>query len=96
MDCVEILLQEAELLIAPAKAANAGGVGVSGLEMSQNSLRYNWSAEEVDERLQRIMSEIHEQCAAYGERDGRIDYLRGANLAGFVKVADAMVAQGAV
>ncbi len=91
------LLQQAQLLLAPAKAANAGGVGVSGLEMSQNSLRYHWTAKEVDERLQTIMADIHEQCATYGDRGGKhIDYLRGANLAGFVKVADAMTAQGAV
>jgi len=88
-------LREAGILFAPAKAANAGGVAVSGLEMSQNSLRYAWTREEVDSRLQTIMTDIHEQCANYGEQSGlALDYLRGANIAGFVKVADAMLAQG--
>ncbi len=81
----------------PGKAANAGGVAVSGLEQSQNAQRYSWSAAEVDKRLRDIMAKIHAQCTCYGEgEDGRIDYVRGANLAGFVKVADAMLAYGVV
>lgn len=82
---------------APGKASNAGGVATSGLEMSQNSLRYNWSAEEVDRRLHDIMKEIHAACVRFGRReDGSVDYVRGANIAGFVKVADAMIDQGVV
>lgn len=89
------LLQEAGLLVAPGKAANAGGVAVSGLEMSQNSLRDNWSSQEVDAKLQDIMGGIHEQCVTYADASGDPDnYARGANIAGFVKVADAMLAQG--
>ena len=85
------------LMYAPAKAANAGGVAVSGLEQSQNAMRIAWSEEEVDRRLQAIMREIHEQCVAYGAVDnGTVDYVHGANLAGFVKVADAMHAYGVV
>ena len=84
-------------LFAPGKAVNAGGVAVSGLEMSQNSLRLGWSNEEVDEKLHYIMQSIHEQCAKYGTMaDGYIDYVRGANVAGFMKVANAMMAQGIV
>ena len=87
----------AGVLFGPAKAANAGGVAVSGLEQSQNALRMSWSREEVHERLRTIMTEIHEKCCAYGDGgDGGIDYVRGANVAGFVKVADAMLAYGAV
>ncbi|MEM9623413.1 MAG: glutamate dehydrogenase, partial [Pseudomonadota bacterium] len=90
------VLNDAGVAVAPAKAANAGGVAVSGLEMSQNSQRYAWTHEEIDTKLQRIMHGIHEQCLAYGEdRDG-VNYGRGANIAGFVKVADAMLAQGVV
>ena len=87
----------AGVLFGPAKAANAGGVAVSGLEQSQNALRMSWSREEVHERLRTIMAEIHEKCCGYGD-DGRggVDYVRGANVAGFVKVADAMLAYGAV
>lgn len=89
------LLKEAGVLFAPAKAANAGGVAVSGLEMSQNSGRLSWSREEVDQRLQGIMGRIHEQCVEYGLlEDKSIDYVKGANLAGFVKVADALLAYG--
>jgi len=88
---------ENDVLFGPAKAANAGGVAVSGLEQSQNSLRISWGREEVDTRLQGIMKDIHRQCVEYGERDGRtVDYKTGANVAGFVKVADAMLAYGAV
>ncbi|NNC70417.1 MAG: NADP-specific glutamate dehydrogenase [Flavobacteriaceae bacterium] len=89
--------QKAKILFAPGKASNAGGVATSGLEMSQNSLRLSWSREEVDERLKDIMEDIHDSCVEYGKNDdGSIDYIRGANIAGFVKVADAMLAQGVV
>ncbi|MBV7441579.1 NADP-specific glutamate dehydrogenase [Weeksellaceae bacterium TAE3-ERU29] len=85
------------ILYAPGKASNAGGVATSGLEMSQNSLRLNWTREEVDERLRKIMKDIHEQCVKFGkEEDGSINYMKGANISGFVKVADAMLAQGVV
>ncbi len=84
-------------MFGPAKAANAGGVAVSGLEQSQNALRISWSREEVDAQLQTIMKRIHEQCVEYGsEADGSINYVKGANLGGFVKVAEAMLAYGAV
>ncbi|MGB0135840.1 MAG: NADP-specific glutamate dehydrogenase [Flavobacteriales bacterium] len=86
-----------KVLFAPGKASNAGGVATSGLEMSQNSLRLNWSAEEVEQRLHTIMQDIHAQCVKYGTNDdGTVDYVRGANIAGFVKVADAMIDQGVV
>jgi len=85
-----------KVLYAPGKASNAGGVAVSGLEMAQNSLRYNWTREEVDTRLQAIMKDIHESCIKYGKEKERINYEKGANIAGFVKVADAMLAQGVV
>jgi len=89
--------QNAGVLFAPGKASNAGGVATSGLEMSQNSLRYNWTREEVDEKLHSIMVSIHEACVKYGKNsDGTIDYVKGANIAGFVKVADAMIDQGVV
>ncbi len=89
--------QKAKILYAPGKASNAGGVATSGLEMSQNSLRINWTREEVDERLQKIMIDIHNACSKFGKQDdGYIDYVKGANIAGFVKVADAMLAQGVV
>lgn len=81
---------------APGKAVNAGGVAVSGLEMSQNSMRYSWTREEVDQRLHIIMGEIHETCKKYGNRGNKIDYLDGANVGGFVKVAEAMLSQGVV
>lgn len=88
---------DAKVLFGPAKAANAGGVAVSGLEQSQNALRISWSHEEVDAKLGDIMTSIHDQCVAHGsEADGHVDYVRGANIAGFVKVADAMLAYGAV
>ena len=88
---------EAKQLFAPGKAVNAGGVATYGLEMTQNSIRLHWSAEEVDEKLHYIMSSIHEQCVKYGtEADGYIDYVKGANIAGFMKVAKAMLAQGIV
>lgn len=88
--------KEANVLFAPGKASNAGGVAVSGLEMAQNSLRYNWSREEVDSKLKNIMEDIHNSCLEYGLENGKIDYVKGANIAGFVKVADAMLAQGVV
>jgi glutamate dehydrogenase (NADP+) len=87
----------ARVLFSPGKASNAGGVATSGLEMSQNSLRLSWPAEEVDQRLHGIMVSIHEACVKYGKRaDGTIDYVKGANIAGFVKVADSMIDQGLV
>ena len=86
-----------KILFSPGKASNAGGVATSGLEMSQNSLRYNWKREEVDKKLNEIMLNVHEQCVKYGiQEDGYIDYVKGANIAGFVKVADAMLDQGIV
>jgi glutamate dehydrogenase (NADP+) len=87
----------AKILFAPGKASNAGGVATSGLEMSQNSLRLSWAAEEVDERLKKIMLDIHTSCVKYGaDASGYVDYVKGANIAGFVKVAEAMLAQGVV
>ena len=85
-----------KLLFAPGKASNAGGVAVSGLEMAQNSLRYSWSREEVDEKLKEIMIKIHKKCLKYGKTKDFIDYGKGANISGFIKVADAMLAQGVV
>jgi glutamate dehydrogenase (NAD(P)+)/glutamate dehydrogenase (NADP+) len=86
-----------KILYAPGKAANAGGVAVSGLEMTQNSMRLNWTREEVDARLRTIMHNIHEMCIKHGkEKDGSINYVKGANIAGFVKVANSMLAQGLV
>ncbi len=88
---------KAKILFAPGKASNAGGVATSGLEMTQNSLRFKWSREEVDSKLKEIMNDIHASCLEYGkDEDGYIDYVKGANIAGFVKVADAMLAQGIV
>lgn len=89
--------QKAKILYAPGKASNAGGVSVSGLEMTQNSERLNWSSEEVDNKLHSIMKSIHEACIRYGTQpDGYINYVKGANIAGFMKVAKAMMAQGIV
>ncbi|MCX5696325.1 MAG: NADP-specific glutamate dehydrogenase [Candidatus Omnitrophica bacterium] len=90
------VFQKAKILYAPGKAANAGGVATSGLEMTQNSMRLSWSREEVDKRLHDIMVAIHENCVQYGKENNYIDYVKGANIAGFVKVADAMLAQGVV
>ncbi len=91
------IFQKNKVLFSPGKASNAGGVGVSGLEMTQNSMRLSWTAEEVDKYLHKIMKDIHSACVKYGtESDGYIDYVKGANIAGFVKVADAMLAQGLV
>ena len=93
-EAVEVFLKN-KILYAPGKAANAGGVSTSGLEMTQNSMRLSWTREEVDEKLQRIMSDIHEACVKYGtEADGYVNYVKGANIAGFMKVAKAMMAQG--
>jgi glutamate dehydrogenase (NADP+) len=89
--------QDGQILYAPGKASNAGGVATSGLEMSQNSLRLNWTREEVDAKLKHIMGNIHDACIEYGnDGNGYVDYVKGANIAGFVKVADAMLAQGVV
>jgi glutamate dehydrogenase (NADP+) len=91
------VLQKNGILYAPGKATNAGGVAVSGLEMSQNSARLYWTREEVENRLKGIMQKIHDQCRQYGkDADDNIDYLKGANIAGFVRVADAMLAEGHV
>jgi glutamate dehydrogenase (NADP+) len=88
------VFQQAGILYAPSKAANAGGVAVSGLEMSQNSARISWTEVELEKLLEDTMRNIHESCVEYGERDGHVDYLAGANIAGFVKVADAMLSFG--
>ena len=91
------IFQKNKILYAPGKAANAGGVSVSGLEMTQNAMHIGWTAEEVDSKLHSIMQAIHSQCVEYGtEPDGYIDYVKGANIAGFIKVADAMIDQGVV
>jgi len=96
LDAIDAFLQS-KILFAPGKASNAGGVGVSGLEQSQNALRIAWSAEEVDGRLQEMMKLIHSQCVEHGaQKDGFVNYVDGANIAGFVKVADAMLAYGIV
>ncbi|MCF4100732.1 NADP-specific glutamate dehydrogenase [Gillisia sp. M10.2A] len=95
-EAIEVF-QKAKVLFSPGKASNAGGVATSGLEMSQNSMRYSWTAEDVDKKLHEIMKNIHDACVAYGtDEDGHVDYVKGANIAGFVKVADAMLAQGVV
>jgi glutamate dehydrogenase (NADP+) len=90
------VFQKAKILYAPGKASNAGGVATSGLEMSQNSIRLSWTREEVDRRLHDIMIAIHEQCVKYGKEGTYINYVKGANIAGFVKVADAMIDQGLI
>ena len=91
------IFQDAKILYAPGKAANAGGVATSGLEMSQNSERLSWTREEVDAKLKGIMADIHANCVKYGkEADGTINYVKGANVAGFMKVAKAMMAQGII
>lgn len=88
------VFHQANTLFAPGKAANAGGVAVSGLEMTQNSMRLSWSREELDERLQKIMANIHDRCVRYGQGENGVDYVKGANIAGFIKVADVMLAYG--
>ena len=95
-DAAVKIFHDANVLYAPGKASNAGGVAVSGLEMSQNSKRMSWSFEDVDERLVGIMQTIHEKCAEHGKEKDGINYVKGANIAGFIKVADAMIAQGHV
>ncbi len=91
------VFQKAQVLYSPGKASNAGGVATSGLEMSQNSLRMSWTREEVDQRLKNIMVSIHDQCVDHGRKNkGYVDYVKGANIAGFVKVADSMIAQGVI
>ncbi|MCB0804948.1 MAG: NADP-specific glutamate dehydrogenase [Bacteroidales bacterium] len=95
-EAIEVYLEN-KILYGPGKAANAGGVAVSGLEMAQNSMRYGWTREEVDNKLHRIMIDIHNNCIRFGkEEDGWVNYVKGANIGGFVKVADAMLAQGIV
>ncbi|HJX72459.1 MAG TPA: NADP-specific glutamate dehydrogenase [Bacteroidales bacterium] len=95
-DAIE-LLQQNDILFAPGKAANAGGVATSGLEMSQNSMKLMWARDEVDSRLQQIMSAIHQTCVKHGTKpDGKVDYIKGANIAGFLKVANAMIDQGII
>ena len=94
-EAIEVF-QNAKILFAPGKASNAGGVATSGLEMSQNSLRMNWTREEVDAKLKNIMKDIHSSCTEYGTDGDYVDYVKGANIAGFVKVADAMLEQGLV
>ena len=94
-DAIEYF-QNSQTLFAPGKAVNAGGVACSGLEMTQNAIHISWSNEKVDDWLHKIMSDIHAQCVIYGKTNGRIDYVKGANIAGFIKVANAMVAQGVV
>jgi len=95
-DAVNVFM-DADVLFGPGKAANAGGVATSGLEMSQNSMRINWNREEVDSKLHNIMKNIHESCVKYGEdKNGSVNYVKGANIAGFIKVADAMLDQGVV
>lgn len=93
-EAIEVFLEN-KILFAPGKASNAGGVATSGLEMTQNSLRMSWTREEVDAKLHAIMNDIHAKCVEHGTDDsGFVDYVKGANIAGFVKVADAMIAQG--
>lgn len=96
LEAVDVFLA-AGILYAPGKASNAGGVAVSGLEMSQNAMRLLWTAGEVDSKLHAIMQSIHHACVVHGEEaGGKVNYVKGANIAGFVKVADAMLAQGVV
>ncbi|MCG8410662.1 MAG: glutamate dehydrogenase, partial [Bacteroidales bacterium] len=95
-EAIEVI-QGAKLLYGPGKAANAGGVATSGLEMSQNSMKLNWTSEEVDTKLHQIMCDIHEACVKYGkDADGNVDYVKGANVAGFLKVANSMLDQGVI
>ena len=94
-DAIEAL-HKAKIIFSPGKASNAGGVAVSGLEMTQNSIRMAWQSDELEERLKTIMRDIHSQCVNYGTEKDHVDYVRGANTAGFVKVADAMLAYGVI
>ncbi|MDX1733742.1 MAG: glutamate dehydrogenase, partial [Halioglobus sp.] len=93
LEAIDVLLDN-NILYAPGKAANAGGVAVSGLEMSQNSIRMAWGADELEDKLRTIMRDIHANCVKHGYDDGYTNYLKGANIAGFIKVADAMLAYG--
>jgi len=95
LDAVKVFLHN-KIMYGPGKAANAGGVAVSGLEQSQNAMRISWSREEVDSKLVQIMRNIHEKCVEYGDDGDWVNYVKGANVAGFVKVADAMMAYGVV
>ena len=88
------LFREKKVLFGVSKAANAGGVAVSGLEMAQNRMGYSWSWDQLDEKLKTIMKDIHKQCLEYGQEDNYVDYVKGANIAGFKKVADALIAYG--
>ena len=93
-DAIDVF-QDARIMFVPSKAANAGGVAVSGLELTQNSMRLSWTRQETDEKLRKIMSDIHDRCVEYGqESDDYVNYLKGANIAGFIKVANAMIAYG--
>jgi glutamate dehydrogenase (NADP+) len=95
-EAVDVFIKN-KILYGPGKAANAGGVSVSGLEMTQNSIKLSWTKEEVDAKLKQIMFDIHESCIKYGtEADGFVNYVKGANIAGFMKVAKAMMAQGVI
>ena len=94
-DAIEAI-HKAKIIFSPGKASNAGGVSVSGLEMTQNSIRLSWQREELEERLKTIMHDIHQQCVNYGTEKDHVDYIKGANIAGFVKVAEAMVAYGVI
>ena len=94
-DAIEAI-HKAKIIFSPGKASNAGGVAVSGLEMTQNSIRLSWQREELEERLKTIMHDIHQQCVKYGTEKDHVDYIKGANIGGFVKVADAMVAYGVI
>jgi glutamate dehydrogenase (NADP+) len=95
-EALERLLAAEHVIVAPGKAANAGGVAVSGMELSQNATRVSWSREKVDEKLIDIMSAIHDRCVMHGETSGTVDYVKGANIAGFQKVASAMLAHGVI
>ncbi|MEJ2180719.1 MAG: glutamate dehydrogenase, partial [Gammaproteobacteria bacterium] len=93
-DAIDVF-QDAKIMFVPSKAANAGGVAVSGLELTQNSMRLSWTREETDQKLRKIMSDIHDRCVEYGQdSDDYVNYLKGANIAGFIKVANAMIAYG--
>ena len=94
-DAIDVFVNH-KILFGPGKAANAGGVAVSGLEMSQNSMLMAWSREEVDAKLKSIMTSIHQSCELYGKEGSFINYVKGANIAGFIKVADSMIDQGVV
>ena len=94
-DAIEAI-HKAKIIFSPGKASNAGGVAVSGLEMTQNSIRLSWQSDELEKRLKTIMRDIHSQCVNYGTEKDHVDYVKGANTAGFVKVADAMLAYGVI